>query len=181
MSRFNHPLDNVRVASPCNADWEEMIGNDRARFCGQCNLNVYNLSSMTKAEAEQLIGSTEGRLCVRYFSRADGSILTDNCPVGLRAVRRRMSYVVRAISSAALSFLAGVGFYGIKSSLTVRDEYLGGSMMGQPVMIGEPVIDVPSPPVAAPDPPPEESYVLGQAFIETPQPKVRKSVRRVRR
>ena len=111
MTRFSNPLDTVRVASPCNADWDAMIGNDRARFCGQCNLNVYNLSSMAKAEAEQLIGRTEGRLCVRYFRRADGSIMTRDCPVGLRAFRRRMSYVARAVSSAVLSFLAGLGFY----------------------------------------------------------------------
>lgn len=111
MIRFSNPLDDIRIASPCNADWDQMIGNERARFCGQCNLNVYNLSSMTKAEAELLIGRTEGRLCVRYFRRADGSVMTQNCPVGLRAIRRRMSYVARAVSSAVLSFLTGLGFY----------------------------------------------------------------------
>lgn len=113
MNRFNHPLDNIRVASPCNADWDQMIGNDRSRFCGQCNLNVYNLSSMTRTEAELLIGRTEGRLCVRYYRRADGSILTKDCPVGLRAIRRRMSYVARAVSSAVLTFFAGIGVYEI--------------------------------------------------------------------
>ncbi|HET6647853.1 MAG TPA: hypothetical protein VFH01_11050, partial [Pyrinomonadaceae bacterium] len=93
MSRFNSPLDRVRVASPCKADWAQMIGTDRVRFCGQCNLNVYNLSSMTKTEAESLIAGTEGRLCVRFYRRADGSILTQDCPVGLRAIRRRLSYL----------------------------------------------------------------------------------------
>jgi len=88
-----------------------MIGNERIRFCGQCSLNVYNLSALTRSEAERLMITAEGRLCVRYFRRADGSILTDNCPVGLRRIRRRLSYVARAISSAAISFLAGVGIY----------------------------------------------------------------------
>src|SRR5687768_5545433 len=117
MSRFNHRLDHIRVASPCNADWDEMIGNDRSRFCGQCNLNVYNLSSMTRAEAELLIGRTEGRLCVRYYRRTDGSILTKDCPVGLRAIRRRMSYIARAVSSAVLTFFAGIGVYQATSRL----------------------------------------------------------------
>lgn len=111
MVRFSNPLDNIKIASPCNADWDQMIGNDRARFCGQCNLNVYNLSSMTREEAELLMGKTEGRLCVRYYRRADGSVMTQDCPVGLRALRRRMSYVARAVSSAVLSFLAGLGVY----------------------------------------------------------------------
>src|ERR1700674_1820976 len=111
MSRFNSPLDRVHIAAPCSADWDQMIGNDRARFCGQCNLNVYNLSSMSKAEAESFIAGNEGRLCVRFYRRADGSILTNNCPVGLRAIRRRLSYFGKAVSSAVLSFLAGVGVY----------------------------------------------------------------------
>ncbi|HEX6650196.1 MAG TPA: hypothetical protein VF075_11665, partial [Pyrinomonadaceae bacterium] len=115
MARFNSPLDHVRVASPCNADWDQMIGSDRARFCGQCSLNVYNLSSMTKEEAELLIGRTEGRLCVRYFRRRDGSVLTKDCPVGLRAVRRRMASVIRGLNAAVLTFLAGLGIHGITS------------------------------------------------------------------
>jgi hypothetical protein len=116
MARFNSPLDRVRIAAPCRADWDQMIGNDRARFCGQCNLNVYNLSSMTKAEAESFIAGNEGRLCVRFYRRADGSILTNNCPVGLRAIRRRMSSFAKAISSAVLSFFAGLGVYEAGSS-----------------------------------------------------------------
>jgi hypothetical protein len=117
MSRFNSPLDHVRVAAPCSADWDHMIGNDRARFCGQCNLNVYNLSSMTKSEAESFIAGSEGRLCVRFYRRFDGSILTENCPVGLRKIRRRLSAVTRAITSAALSFFAGLGMQEGLSSL----------------------------------------------------------------
>ena len=117
MGRFNSPLNNVRVAAPCNADWEQMIGNERARFCGQCNLNVYNLSSMTKLEAESFIARNEVRLCVRFYRRADGSIITENCPVGLRAIKRKLSYFAKAISSAVLAFLAGVGIYQGLSSV----------------------------------------------------------------
>src|SRR5258705_7748685 len=117
MSRFDSPLDNVRVAAPCNADWEQMIGNERARFCGQCSLNVYNLSSMTRAEAEQLIASNEGRLCVRFYRRRDGSILTENCPVGLRALKRKFSYARKAITSAVLTFFAGLGIHTALSSM----------------------------------------------------------------
>ncbi len=110
MTFRTNPLDHVKVASPCPADWDAMIGNERVRFCGQCQLNVYNLSGMSKREAEALVTNTEGRLCVRYFSRADGTILTKNCPVGLRALKRRVSRVARATMSAVLGFLSGVGF-----------------------------------------------------------------------
>ncbi len=131
MSRFDSPLDNVRVAAPCNADWEQMIGNERARFCAQCNLNVYNLSSMTKSEAESFIARNEGSVCVRFYRRRDGSIITDNCPVGLRAIRRRMSYLARAVASAVLGFCTGIGVFEVLSGFAVSDDPARLHVMGQ--------------------------------------------------
>ena len=113
MARFTSKLNNARVAAPCPADWDSMYGNERVRFCEQCRLNVYNLSEMSRAEAEELIGRREGRLCVRYYRRTDGSILTQNCPVGLRGLKRKLSRVATAVGSSLLSFLAGIGFYQI--------------------------------------------------------------------
>ena len=113
MPRFTSNLNNVRVAAPCPADWDSMYGNERVRFCEQCQLNVYNLSEMSRAEAEELIGRADGRLCVRYYRRNDGSILTQNCPVGLSRLKRRLSRVATAIGSSVLSFMAGVGLYQI--------------------------------------------------------------------
>ena len=90
-------LGRVRVASPCRANWERMEGDERVRFCRECNLNVYNLSGMTRREAESLVAETEGRLCARFFRRADGTVLTKDCPTGLRAVRRRVARQVAAL------------------------------------------------------------------------------------
>lgn len=117
MARFNNPLNHVRVAAPCPADWDRMIGDERTRFCGQCSLNVYNLSSMTRSEAESLIARNEGRLCVRFYRRRDGSIITKDCPVGLRAIRRRVSYVAKAIGSMVLGLFAGLGIHETFASL----------------------------------------------------------------
>lgn len=111
MARFQHPLDNITVAAPCSADWDNMIGTDRSRFCGQCSKNVYNLSGMTRGEAEELITGAEGQLCVRFYRRADGSVLTQNCPVGLAAVQARVRRRVTAVLAAVLSFFSGVGIF----------------------------------------------------------------------
>ena len=112
MRRFTNNLNDVRVASPCPAEWDGMIGTDRVRFCGQCQLSVYNLSSMSRREAESLIARTEGRLCVRFYRRKDGSIITQDCPVGLRALKRRAQRIKRAVASSLLGFLAGIGANG---------------------------------------------------------------------
>jgi hypothetical protein len=106
---FGSLLDRVHIAAPCSADWKEMRGDERVRFCGSCSLNVYNLSAMTRREAERLVVQSEGRLCVRFYRRADGTTLTQNCPVGLRALKRRASRVASAVAAATFSFFAGLG------------------------------------------------------------------------
>jgi hypothetical protein len=105
-------LANVRVASPCPARWADMTGDDRARFCAQCQKHVYNLSEMSADNAADLIREKEGKLCVRFYQRADGTILTADCPVGTAAVWRRTKRLAAAAvallcSSVAVSVWAG--------------------------------------------------------------------------
>jgi hypothetical protein len=97
------PLDSIRVAAPCTANWAQMKGSDEVRFCSQCDLNVYNISSMTRAEALRLVQNGEGRLCVKFYRRHDGTIMTSNCPKGLRAVKRRIVKLSAAVLAAILS------------------------------------------------------------------------------
>lgn len=121
MSKFTSPLEGVRVAAPCPADWEKIVGDERVRYCGQCSLHVYNLSGMTKSEAEGLVANAEGRLCIRYYARADGSVLTRNCPVGLRALKQRVSRIASATLSAVIGFFAGLGLnFGLTPTPTHR-------------------------------------------------------------
>jgi hypothetical protein len=72
-------LANVRVATPCRAEWNEMAGDERMRHCASCDKDVFNLSSMTRDEAEALIVAKAGELCVRYYQRKDGTILLADC------------------------------------------------------------------------------------------------------
>lgn len=109
-AKFTNPLDNIKVASPCSQDWDAMIGTERKRYCRECKLNVYNLSGMTRAEAENLLLNSEGRLCVRFYRRADGSVLTEDCPVGWRAIKRRVSKMAAAFASLVFGLVGGLGF-----------------------------------------------------------------------
>jgi hypothetical protein len=88
--RDAHLVDRLRIASPCNASWEEMEGDDLVRFCRLCQLNVYNISEMSRGNAAAFIREAKGRLCVRFYRRQDGTLLTEDCPVGWRAARRRL-------------------------------------------------------------------------------------------
>jgi len=108
-------LDQVRIASPCPVRWDDMHGDDRLRRCDECNLNVHNISGLSRSEAEAFLRraadvSARGlRVCVGYWRRPDGTILTRDCPVGLAAARaavaRRLSRVTAVLG---LVFAAAV-------------------------------------------------------------------------
>ncbi len=103
MTDQKSPLVNLRVANPCPAIWNEMRGDDRVRFCGECKLNVYNISGMSTFDAEELLRKSEGRLCVRYYQRTDGRIMTADCPRGLVAARLKLARVVAITAGMVIS------------------------------------------------------------------------------
>lgn len=145
------PLESIAVASPCQASWDAMVGDDRRRFCGQCNRHVFNLSGMTREEAEALVGGGEGP-CVRYFVRADGTVLTADCPVGVRAARRRLAAV-----GAALTSLLGVvgGALGWRATSECDDGRDRGWFAPEPprrVLMGRMILRPPPRPMPAQPP-----------------------------
>lgn len=80
-------LDRIRIASPCAARWEAMAPlDDRSRRCGDCRLAVHDLAAYTAVEVDALLREHAGRrLCVNLYRRADGRVLTRDCPTGLAA------------------------------------------------------------------------------------------------
>ncbi|MGH7176452.1 MAG: hypothetical protein ACREJC_03640 [Tepidisphaeraceae bacterium] len=92
-------LDVIDIATPCPASWDDMHGDDRVRFCDSCRLHVYDLSSMSREAAEELVSSREGRLCVRFYRRTDGAIVTRDCG-RIRAAARRTRAVICAVGAA---------------------------------------------------------------------------------
>lgn len=111
MTKVQDRLGSLRIAAPCPATWEGMAGDERVRHCTLCSLNVYNFAEMTGDEVRQLLVRTEGRVCARLYRRADGTVVTRDCPTGLRALRRRASRVAVALAAALLT-LPSLAFGG---------------------------------------------------------------------
>lgn len=102
-------LQSVRIASPCPARWEDMVGDDKIRHCELCNLNVHNLSNMDEDEVRALLSRVGGeRVCAGMWKRADGTIITRNCPVGLAKARARVAKAAGRIA-AAIGLIIGAG------------------------------------------------------------------------
>src|SRR4051812_28065050 len=85
----------VRISSPCplaGGDWGR---TERVRFCPQCNLNVHNISAMDGLEAESLLWSAQGRVCLRYEQDRDQRPITSDR--SLRLVWNRIGRKMAAI------------------------------------------------------------------------------------
>ncbi len=102
-------VDEIRVASPCDARWNDMAGDERARFCRQCSKHVFNLSALTRVQIETLVREKEGKFCGRFHRRADGTLLTADCPSRLRKMRGRLAKLGGALCALALSVLGCSG------------------------------------------------------------------------
>lgn len=152
-------LDQISIAAPCSASWDEMSGDDRIRFCSHCQQNVYHLSGMSREQAVALVQAREGRLCVRFYRRADGTVMTADCPQGLREIRDRVMRGFVGVAAALMAF-AGIITWGRgslaqgggKGPLTTLYESLS-----PPILMGAISLDQPASAVPYQLPPPNPS------------------------
>ncbi|MFN2510404.1 MAG: carboxypeptidase-like regulatory domain-containing protein [Pyrinomonadaceae bacterium] len=114
-------LDTIRVESPCETSWDSMTGNDQIRFCEHCNLNVQDLSQLTRKRALRLVRASKGRLCIRYRSRPDGSLVTRSAPRNLYRIGRRASRIAAGAFSATLSLSPAAAAHSSSISPTSSD------------------------------------------------------------
>lgn len=98
-------LKNARIASPCNVAWSSMQGDDRTRYCHECNKRVYNLIGMNDGDVAQLFEAQGHDLCVQLYQRLDGTLMTEDCPTGIRAARRQWRRAMRALGAVATLLL----------------------------------------------------------------------------
>jgi hypothetical protein len=110
MVKQSNRLAELHVANPCPADWEKMIGgNDRVRHCPTCQREVYNLSAMNSQNAEEVLKRKEqGRVCVRFARRADGTVITqESQPQGSGTARKVLLLIVALLGLFVLSSFLG--------------------------------------------------------------------------
>jgi len=158
----------LKVASPCKESWDGMVGDDAVRFCRRCEKNVYQLSNMTAAAIEALLADKGGDLCVRFFQRKDGTVLTADCPVGAR--RRRRKQVALGVGAGALS-LVGVGLWPADSVHSQRmqpvEALMGAAVAPEPLF--EPTAPAEPPADTAPPEEPDVEEVLGAEPVQEMQ------------
>lgn len=102
MEKYQEQVNSIQIATPCSADWDEMVGDDRKRFCQDCKLNVYNVAELTPREVSELLGTANGgRVCMQIYRRRDGTVITRDCPVAVHRVKKAFKRSIAAVASLA--------------------------------------------------------------------------------
>lgn len=94
----------LHIASPCNVDWDSLIGNDRVRFCEHCQLTVHNIDRASRKQIQRLVARSNGRLCVNYRQPVPQKL---PAPI-LYKIGRRTSVIAASAFSATLSISTAV-------------------------------------------------------------------------
>jgi hypothetical protein len=115
-------LSQIEIASPCPVRWDEMTGNDRVRHCVQCDKQVYDISTMTAQAAYDFLVRHETSICIQLYKRKDGTVLTADCPVGVRErLRRRWRQAVALVASMfAISVTSGCDLFCTRGAVATK-------------------------------------------------------------
>ncbi len=104
-------LDRLTIPKPCSSDWKMMLGDEKKRFCSECNKYVYDISKLTRTQAEALVASKQGQLCARLTRQPDGKVITEDMRPGVQLLGRRASPIASAVITAILGLNSGALAY----------------------------------------------------------------------
>jgi hypothetical protein len=164
---MNRTLEMATVPKPCTVPWDSMQGDDERRFCTKCKQTVYNLSAMTREHATAI---AEQPACVRFFRRADGTVITKDC--GHEALLQRRRWWTRTVAVlggfVAITFTLVLGidlgvngprrawFRNVPPVRALLDRFAPHEVMGAMCFVGEDPPRNDEPPPLLPHEPPAE-------------------------
>lgn len=156
-------LDVIQVDDPCDESWAAMSGDERVRHCAVCDTRVFNLSAMTREEATELLVEREGKLCVRFYRRKDGTVTTVDCaPIRFARARRAARRTLLGAATLIVSLLglvAGLSLFRL-SGLDISS-WLEDTAVEHIAKAGKAFVE----------PEPEELMIMGEMPYE-PDPEV---------
>jgi len=125
-----------------------MSGDEKKRFCSECDKFVYDFSRMTRRQVEAIVSIHQGRMCARITRLPDGSLLTLETPQAHPIVARRASPVVNATLAAILGLSVPANVLSVDASAAqfiARSDADGGGARnpygGGEALVGGTVLD----------------------------------------
>lgn len=98
-------LFGIQLGYSCPKKWKQMKGGNYVRHCDVCDKNVYNISMLSRKHATELIQEKEGKLCVVFYQRPDGTIVTQDCVSIVGTQNLRTKYNIFAALNAGIAGL----------------------------------------------------------------------------
>lgn len=144
-----------------------MEPRDRGRFCASCQFEVMDVSAYPAEQALERVRAADGRLCVSYRLRDDGSIrFADSPDVTLRSLTRRS----RAFALAAsVSLAACAGSSQRLAGAVVAEPQIVGDLAEPPAETAPPAVDDPSTDGHQKTPPTIPTSGFGPAYDAEPR------------
>jgi hypothetical protein len=91
------------IQKPCSKNWDSLSGDQKQRFCSECQHSVHHLDFLTESEQSKLLQSP-GRHCVAY---SDTSIIKiDIHKWNFLAYIRSISRLGYAVAAIIVTFFA---------------------------------------------------------------------------
>jgi len=91
-------LETFQLVRPCPINMDGLDPAEKENFCKSCNKKVYNLSVLSTDAAEALLEEKGNKACVMFVRNNDGRIVTDDCPIFLRPIRRCTRIAISILS-----------------------------------------------------------------------------------
>ena len=133
MNEPMQPLPQLEIGTPCPKSWDEMSGDEQARFCGHCKKTVFNFAAMSTNDIQQVLASRDS-VCARIRRDAGGEVLTnDSPPCDLPSRRDWLSQ----LASLAAMLLAMVSLTGCRGETRSSDPVLPPNSTTEQPMMGE--------------------------------------------
>lgn len=58
----------ISIPKPCHENWNEMLPEDKGRFCLKCTKTVVDFTQKSKDEIKSFFKETSGKVCGRFLS-----------------------------------------------------------------------------------------------------------------
>jgi hypothetical protein len=116
---------------------------------------------MPREHAERLLAEREGAICARLYRRADGTVLTADCPEGVKKKRVRLA-IFGAVGAGVLAAASVLGFKNTDSPVVMQGD------VAMPTPTTTTTTKVPSAPTAQQPPKVPEHVMMGAVAL--PQP-----------
>ena len=114
-----------------------MTGDAKRRFCEHCDLHVHNLSAMKPGERAEFIDGMQGRTCITYELRADGTMITPSRWDWMLRPMRAVAALLAALFPFVFSSCATRRTAGVPPPLPNPPAHAMDKKMGRVAVMGE--------------------------------------------